>query len=65
MIATASEFDRANRTRQKLNQLREMGYKFITTRDDGDTWIPSADEGLEIDRLIESVFMGEILIKEQ
>ena len=62
MIATVNHSDRAQKTRQKLSQLHQMGYEFITTVDDGDTWIPTREPGLEIKDLIGSSFMGEILI---
>lgn len=65
MIATTNHSSRAHKTRQKLSQLRQMGYEFITTTDDGDTWIPTREPGLEIKDLIESSFMGEILIEDK
>lgn len=63
MIATVtSNQDRVNKTRERLMELKSQGFRYIVTTDDGDTWIGSHENGLEIDELVESCFMGEVLV---
>lgn len=63
MIATVtSNQDRVNKTRERLMELKSQGFRYIVTTDDGDTWIGSHEGGLEIHELIESCFMGEVLV---
>ena len=62
MIATVKNDERIIRTRARLIQLREMGFKFIVTKDDGDTWIGTNSDGIAIADLIETSFQGTIRI---
>jgi hypothetical protein len=41
-------------------ELRDRGYVFVETSDDGDTWVGSRTKGLEINDLIEHGFLGEV-----
>ena len=63
MIAPADNFDRVSTARRRLNQLKSRGFKYIVTVDDGESWIGSHDSGLEIDDIITSHFMGEIMVE--
>jgi hypothetical protein len=64
MLATAFQENwtrQQHETRQRLCQLREQGYRYITTHDDGDTWVGSEQSGLAISLLLEmGRFMGQV-----
>ena len=54
---------RITETREKLQTLKTLGYRYIVTADDGETWIGSHQKpGLEIDQLINHCFLGRITI---
>lgn len=61
MIArvSATDHDRVSNTRAKLHTLKDRGFKYIVTDEDGDFWVGS-DNGLEIEEAISSPFMGQI-----
>jgi hypothetical protein len=46
--------------RQRLMELRDRGYAFVETSDDGDTWVGSRTKGLVINDLIEHGFLGDV-----
>ncbi|MFV2069581.1 MAG: hypothetical protein ACC645_21665 [Pirellulales bacterium] len=47
----------------RLGALRQAGYRYIHTQDDGDTWIGSNRDGLPIDRLLDlKMFLGEVVV---
>ena len=51
---------RLHDVRQRLIELRDRGYAFVETSDDGDTWEGSRTNGLEINDLIEHGFLGDV-----
>ena len=64
MYSTSADRDwsaRIHDTRQRLLQLRQLGYQYITTPNDGDTWVGCARPGLDISELLQQgVFLGEV-----
>ncbi len=65
MIAVTTDLERVNQSRKKLRALRDMGYSFITTHDDGNTWVPSSKPGLPISAVIDLQFMGNIRLTQE
>lgn len=65
MIATVTNSDRIAKTREKLHQLKERGFKYIVTDEAGEVWLGSTKAGLEIEEAISSPFMGEIMLDEK
>lgn len=55
--------ERINKTREKLNKLKQSGYNYIVADENGDYWKGHKDSGLVIDEVIESAFQGEIHIE--
>ena len=54
---------RITEARQKLQTLKSLGYRYIVTADDGETWIGShLEPGLEIDLLMQRSFVGRITL---
>lgn len=56
--------ERRETTKQRLTALKEKGYQYICTHDDGATWVPADTDGLEIDHLLETSFIGNINLSE-
>ena len=60
---TVMTYDQRKReTREKLEQIKEMGYRYIATSDDGETWEGSRQTGLEIEDLMHHDFLGNIAL---
>ncbi len=63
MLNVAAKQERQEAARKKLEELRGRGFRFVTTIDEGQTWVASESAGLEIEGLINSGFIGDIRIE--
>ena len=60
VLNNTAKQERQEVARKRLLQLRDRGFRFVTTVDDGTTWVAAESPGLEIDGLIKSGFIGDI-----
>lgn len=60
MLNVTAKQERQEIARKRLAELRERGFEFVTTIDEGKTWVATESPGLEIDGLINSGFIGDV-----
>lgn len=57
-----AEQDRIRVVQKRLCTLLEQGYKFIVADEDGENWFGSTHDGLPIESVLGTSFLGEISI---
>lgn len=57
------EQDRIRIVQDRLCTLLQQGYRFIVADEDGDTWFGSVHDGLPIECILGTGFLGEISIQ--
>ena len=62
MLNSTAKQERQEVARKRLSELQDRGFRFVTTIDDGKTWVAAEAPGLEIDGLIKSGFIGDVRI---
>lgn len=62
MLNEASRRERKQQARERLVELQGQGYRFLVTHDEGSSWLGSRSEGIEIEYLLGSDFVGNVIV---
>ena len=62
MLNETNRRKRKEQARERLAELRERGFRYLVTRDDGASWTGSTNDGIEIEVLLGSGFVGNVVV---
>ena len=63
MINRLEKQHKKETVRRRLVALRENGFPFVETHDDGSSWVGSRTGGVEIDELLLTSFVGNVVLE--
>lgn len=62
MFNASDRRERQQEARERLSELRARGYRYLVTQDDGASWMGSRSDGIEIESLLGSQFIGKVVV---
>lgn len=62
MINAVKRRDRKELAQKRLCELRDKGFRYVMTNDEGATWIGSQSDGIEIENLLGIEFVGNVVV---